>query len=92
VVELTFRDVVTIDRGQLAMGSQKVGGRTVKLEAVTLQGSATGTRSVPLANVLAQSVRSVTRARISVHVISPNQPTLLLQLRLVETQTAGPTA
>jgi hypothetical protein len=90
VVELTFRDVVTLDPAHLDLGSQKDGGQVVHFKLVTVQGSATGSRSVRLDRGAATTERSVTRVAVTFKATSASGSSRLIHLRIVDTDRSLP--
>jgi hypothetical protein len=90
VVEETFRDVITIDPGNLDAGSQRNGdGVVVRLRVVSVQGTATGTKSSSLAGGLDME-HTVSHLRVTVSATSHGSK-VLYHRRTVNTQTAVPT-
>jgi hypothetical protein len=90
VARLTYRDVVSLDPGHLDVGSQKVGKDLVRFELVSVTGTATGSRSIPLVRGIAETERSVTRLRVTFHAISASLPTAVIRTTMVDTQTSLP--
>jgi hypothetical protein len=91
VVSLTYRDVVTLDPGHLDLGSQTVGGQTLKFTLVTLQGSASGETRIPLARSVAQTSHTVTSLRVRFRASAPNQPAIVIRTDMVDTDDLTPT-
>ena len=90
VVEMTFRDVVTIDPAHLDLGSQKDGGQVVHFKLVTVRGSATGSRSVRLARGAATTEQSVTRVAVTFRATSASGSSMLIHLSVVDTDRSIP--
>ena len=89
-VVLTFRDIVSIDPAHRNAGSQKVGGRVIKVRLDALHGSATGTVRIPLANGVATVASQVTKARFTFHLEAANVPTVPVITDLVDTRVDTP--
>jgi hypothetical protein len=91
VVDVTFRDVITIDPGDLDAGSQRDGDEVVKLRIVSVQGTATGSRSVSLAHSLSEISHSVSRLRVTVSATSHGSKVLYHKV-IVDTDSTVPTS
>jgi hypothetical protein len=89
VVEMTFRDVVTLDPAHLDLGSQKDGTRVVHFKLVTLRGSATGSRSVPLDRATGTE-HSVTKIAVTFRATSASGSSMLIHLSMVDTERSLP--
>jgi hypothetical protein len=85
IVELTYRDVVSIDPAHLDLGSQKVGDQVTKFSLVTLQGTATGSTTIPLARPVAQTSHTVTKLSVRFRATVPNQPAVVIRTDMVDT-------
>jgi hypothetical protein len=59
VVDTTYTDLIALDPSKTDLGTGLVGGRVVHLRLESLDGTATGTMRVPLADGLAQRQRTV---------------------------------
>jgi hypothetical protein len=90
IAEMTYRDIVSIDPGHLAIGSQKIGGEVVHFRLVSLNGTATGTTSIPLARGFAQTYRTVSRLTVTFHALSPSSPSALIHTDVVDTDSSFP--
>jgi hypothetical protein len=88
VVEMTYRDIVSIDPAHLAIGSQKIGGDVVHFRLVSLSGTAAGTTSIPLARGLAQTSRTVSRLKVTFSAHSPSSPRALIRTDVVDTDSS----
>lgn len=86
IAEMTYRDIVSIDPGHLAIGSQKIGGEVVHFRLVSLNGTATGTTSIPLARGLAQTYTTVSSLTVTFHALSPSSPSALIHTDVVDTE------
>jgi hypothetical protein len=85
VAEMTYRDIVSIDPAHLAVGSQKIAGEVVQFRLVSLNGTATGTTSIPLARGLAQTYRTVSRLKVTFSALSPSSSRVLIHTEVVDT-------
>ena len=90
IARLTYRDIVSLDPGHLDVGSQKVGKDLVHFKLVSVTGTATGSRSIPLVRGIAETERSVTRLRVTFHAISASLPMAVIRTTMVDTQTSLP--
>ena len=90
IVEMTYRDVVTIDPGHLDLGSQKDGKQVVHFKLVTLQGTATGSQSVPLARGAATIEHSVTKVAVTFSATSASAPSMLIHVDMLDTERTLP--
>lgn len=90
VVEMTFRDVVTLDPAHLDLGSEKDGGQVVHFKLVTLRGSAAGSRSVRLARGASTTEQSVTKVAVTFRATSASGSNMLIHLSIVDTDRSLP--
>jgi hypothetical protein len=89
--DMTFRDVITIDPGDLDAGSQQDGDEVVKLKIVSVHGTATGTRSTSLARGLTDIEHSRSHLRVTVSATSHGSKVLYHQV-IVDTDSTVPTS
>jgi hypothetical protein len=87
---MTFRDVVAMDPAHRDAGSQKVGGKVIKIRLDALHGSATGTVRIPLANGVATFAQQVTKARFTFHLVAADVPATPVTTDLVDTRIDTP--
>jgi hypothetical protein len=92
VARLAYRDIVSLDPGHLDVGSQKVGNDLVHFRLVSVSGTATGSRTIPLVRGIAESERSVTRLQVTFHAISASLPTAVIHTTMVDTSTSLPSS
>jgi hypothetical protein len=90
VVEMTYRDVVTLDPAHLDLGSQKEGKQVVHFRLVTLEGSATGSQRVPLDRGAAAIEHSVTRVAVTFRATSASAPSMLIHVDMLDTERTVP--
>jgi hypothetical protein len=91
VMVATYRDAVEIDGAHVDLGTQHVGGSTEKARLLSLQGSSTGTVSLPLAHGLDQRSKTVTRFSASIEVSTNGVAGPVLTTTEVDTETDLPT-
>jgi hypothetical protein len=89
--DMAYRDVITIDPGDLDAGSQRDGDEVVKLRIVSVHGTATGTRSTSLARGLTDIEHSVSHLRVTVSATSHGS-TVLYHKVIVDTDSTVPTS
>jgi hypothetical protein len=89
--DMTFRDVITTDPGDLDAGSQRDGDEVVKLRIVSVHGTATGTRSTSLAEGLTDIAHSRAHLRVTVSATSHGSKVLYHKV-IVDTDSTVPTS
>jgi hypothetical protein len=90
VVDVTYRDVVTIDPGHLDLGPAKVGNETVHFKLLALHGSATGRKIFRLGRAGTETSHEVTRLQITFSALSASAGKSLIHVDVVDTDSSLP--
>jgi hypothetical protein len=88
VVSTTFRDEITLDPGRTDLGPVDRSKHALHYALLSLSGTTTGSQRIPLANPLAQTIRSQTHAALSYAIGDTGEGLVQLKLQISSAQGA----